>query len=411
MDQYFIFDPAAARDYLEDIGRLKNSAVIRRDNARSAVKNCLYRSDSLRESFRTREEQARRTLEELGNQPSEEEAQQQIDHAREELEAARAARQRLDSLWENLYPSVQRLQNRMEEHYDTFDRRRRNGDWELERYNDVLRQIRKFTHGEDFGTSGRTALPIGWCPKNNWFSAVTADSDGKKTVTMTIGGKKQSFSCDKAGTAEAYRMAEESGDAKMIRITSAMFEVESFRRSLCLGPGDPGVPQLGGYHGNVSRQDPSGFESHHIPSKATQNRHVNWLPALSITHADHVLTASHGHKQFRVYSSVFSVNPKLYKDRKIQKKPGSNARRQKMQTYQNEVIRQIRTGETGWLHIMKSEILDLKATTGSKYDGAISAYLDAVQDMLATRGIPVAMPIGKQKGGSGDPAAGNRGTV
>ena len=60
---------------------------------------------------------------------------------------------------------------------------------------------------------------------------------------------------------------------------------------------------------------------------------------------------------------------------------------------------------------MKSEILDLKATTGSKYDGAISAYLDAVQDMLATRGIPVAMPIGKQKGGSGDPAAGNRGTV
>ena len=39
-------------------------------------------------------------------------------------------------------------------------------------------------------------------------------------------------------------------------------------------------------------------------------------------------------------------------------------------------------------NIRKNEILDLVRDTGHRYDGGISAYFDAVVDMLAGRGIP-----------------------
>jgi hypothetical protein len=37
---------------------------------------------------------------------------------------------------------------------------------------------------------------------------------------------------------------------------------------------------------------------------------------------------------------------------------------------------------------LKNEVYDLKSATGGRYDGGISAFLDAVIDMIATRGIP-----------------------
>lgn len=395
------FDPAAARDYLEEMEQLKRSADIRRENNLSAVSYAQRSYDSLWDSLRIREDRACQKLEELQSASSDEEEgeQTEIFQAQQELNEAQMARCRLERLWEELYPGVRQLQIRMEEHYDDFVRHKQNGDLELQRYDETLRQFREVVRGEEVPSSGERGALIGWCPGANWFSAVTAQPDGSKSAFVTIGGKRQSFSCDRSGFAKAYRTAWRSGDRDMMARTSAMFEVETFRESLELGMGDPNIPQLGGYHGNVSKQDPKGYESHHIPSDASQDRHKNWLPALSLTREDHRLTASHGRKQFRTYCSVFSYDRKVIKGANTLDKKWENnrkSRRQEADFYVNEVIRQIRIGEIGWIQIMKSEILELKAAFGDKYDGAISAYLDAVLDMLATRGIPAAVPL-KQK--------------
>ena len=45
-------------------------------------------------------------------------------------------------------------------------------------------------------------------------------------------------------------------------------------------------------------------------------------------------------------------------------------------------------GSSGYVAAVRNELYDLRVSTGHKYDGGISAYLDAVIDMLAGRGLP-----------------------
>lgn len=207
----------------------------------------------------------------------------------------------------------------------------------------------------------------GWCKKNHMRN-VYADENGKKCFHMNIGGSNIHFPCTASGAAKAYRAAVKSGDSDLIARTSAIYEVEILRADLELGTGDDAYPQLGGYHADVSMQDPSGFESHHIPSRSIQDENAKWLPTISISRADHERTSSYSGKQRRVYEPVFgSGNGKSYK---------------------TNTAETISKGSCGYIQVMKNEILDLVRDTGHRYDGGISAYFDAVVDMLAGRGIP-----------------------
>jgi hypothetical protein len=158
------------------------------------------------------------------------------------------------------------------------------------------------TAGETGGGSAATGTgeqqPSGWCASNS-MEAVKVDGHGNKTVSMNIGGVERTYPCTKAGMEEAYRHAETSGNQDMISRTSAMFEIEVLREDLELGDGDGRFAQIGGYHRDVKRQDPDGYESHHIPSRGAQDENGEMLPTVSITYEDHKLTSSFAGKQKR----------------------------------------------------------------------------------------------------------------
>lgn len=221
------------------------------------------------------------------------------------------------------------------------------------------------------------ALPVGWCTSNS-MTAVGVSKHGQKIVTMTIGGVERSFPCTKSGMEEAYGCAKASGNQDMVARTSAMFEIEAFRESLELGNGEPGFAQLGGYHKDVKKQDPTGYESHHIPSRATQDEDGEMLPTISITHGDHAITSSFAWKQRKKYQPVFS--------------PSISST-----NYKESIIQNLEKGSAGYVDSIKHELWDLRSTTGHRYDGGVAAYLDAVIDMLSTRGIPKARSVNKMR--------------
>lgn len=227
--------------------------------------------------------------------------------------------------------------------------------------------------------AGRTsagASPAGWCAANS-MRAVRVDARGQKSVSMTIGGVERSYPCTASGMAKAYRQAKASGEQDMIERTGAMFEIETLRGDLELGSGESGFAQLGGYHRDVKKHDPAGYESHHIPSRGVQDEDGEMLPTISITRDDHKLTSSYAGKQGKVYRPVFpdGLAPTSYKE---------------------SVAQNLEEGSAGYIHAIRCELLDLRSTTGHRYDGGISAYLDAVIDMLSTRGIPKAKSGGRK---------------
>ena len=223
------------------------------------------------------------------------------------------------------------------------------------------------SHATSPGAQPASSLP-GWCPKNS-MQSIHAGSAGGKTLSLTIGDRTGTYSCDKNGLAEAYDAACSAGDSDMVARLSAMFEIETLREDLELEAGDPAFAQLGGYHRDVSAQDPAGYESHHIPARSVLKENAGWLPAISITEADHALTSSYRGRQNHSYTSLFS--------------PSEPALR-----YKDQVSQKIAQGGSGYVEALRNEIWDLRLTTGHRYDGGISACLDAVIDLLATRGIP-----------------------
>lgn len=212
------------------------------------------------------------------------------------------------------------------------------------------------------------SLSIEWCILPG-LSAVRRDSEGQKVVVMTIADVERAYPCTQSGMETAYRYAKASGNRDMIARTSAMFEIETFREDMELDGGDTNFAQIGGYHKYVQKWEPKGYESHHIPSQTVQAANGKMLPALAITKEDHKLTSSYGGKQRKTYHSVFPDNVSETK-------------------YKDSVSQKLEQGGSGYIELVKAELLDLRITTGHRYDGGISAYLDAVIDMLATRGIP-----------------------
>ena len=336
------------------------------------------------------------------------EAAEEMLTASEDLSKAQAKLQKLTDIWDQYTPALESAAHRVEDGQSAFITLVNNGNRDLGQYIGIMEKARSALYG---GTPGQTSpagsqqsgtgargsdspavsqnnnpsnvtasrssgVAVGWC-KSNSMSAVQVNSNGDKVVSMTIGGTEQQFPCTKSGMARAYRKALKSGDSDMIARTSAMFEIETLREDLELGAGDEGYPQLGGYHRDVKTQDPHGFESHHIPSRSVQDVNAEWLPAISISEEDHKLTSSYSGKQRRVYepfipSSIPSVS------------------------YKESITQNLERGSPGYIDSVKSELLDLRLTTGHRYDGGVSAYLDTVIDMLASRGIPEA----KRSGGS-----------
>lgn len=320
------------------------------------------------------------------------EADRRAAKARAELTDARSKQMQLDKVWNAHYPQARNLEQKMEASLSGFSRLKEDSRKDLDHYAELMERARRILHDYSFGTGSRSSggsstgstgntaaedppdisipLPadLGWCPRNS-MKAVRLEEDGTKTVTLTVGGESRTYSCDRRGIANAYAEASRCRDFEMIPVTSAMFEIEDLRANLELTAGDTDVPQLGGYHRDVKEQDGAGYESHHIPAQSVQSTHANWLPTISITEADHALTPSYRGKSKYAHESFV---PKSWEKT----------------TYRQSMSKKISQGSSGYIHAVKCEILELRERFGNKYDGAISAFLDAVLDMLSTRGIP-----------------------
>lgn len=321
------------------------------------------------------------------------EARHRAAKAQAQLTEARSMELRLNRFWDSQYPPARTVQQKMEAALSGFSHLRQCAQKDLDHYGELMEKARQVLNEYAFsGVTGRTGsfsstsgtvatstreepaapLPanLGWCARNS-MNAVRVDGSGVKTVTMTIGGESRTYTCDRKGMANAYRDANRFRDVDMLAVTSAMFEIEDLRANLDLTTGMAGVPQLGGYHRDVKVQDGEGYESHHIPAQSVQSAAADWLPTISITEDDHALTPSYRGKSKHVYESFV---------------PHSGEK----ESYRNLVSRKVSSGSAGYIHALKSEVLELRDCVGHKYDGGISAFLDAVLDMLSTRGIPEA---------------------
>lgn len=301
-------------------------------------------------------------------------ARQDMAVAQEKIAKAQANLNALAQAWQNYGQPAQSVLMRAGDRHAALAALSNNSVRDLNDFSTRMRNAEKALYGEI--TSGPRSIPShrnggggaapGWC-QNTGMTSVHLGANGQKQFTVTIGGSTQTYPLTKSGTAKAYRAAVKSGDQDMIARTAAMFEVETIREQLELTAGAPDVPQLGGYYGRVKVEDPARFEANHIPSKATMDEDIDFLPALTMSRYDHTDTPSHSGKQNTKLSSY-----------------AGNV------TYKQAITQQIGQGGSGYIEAMRDELLDLRKSTGNRYDGGVSGFLDAVIDMFATRGIPKA---------------------
>lgn len=301
-------------------------------------------------------------------------AQQDMAAAQAKISKAQANLNALNQAWQEYGNPAQSMLMRAGDHHAALAALSANGVRDLNAFSTHMSNAKKALYGET--TAGPRSSPAarsggggaapGWC-RETGMTSVHLGANGQKQFTLTIGGTTRTYPLTKSGTAKAYRAAVKSGDQDMIARTSAMFEVETIREQLELTAGDPNVPQLGGYYGRVKVEDPAKYEANHIPSKATMDEEPDLLPALTMSRYDHSDTPSYSGKQ----------NAKL-------RSYNNNV------TYKKAIAQQIGQGGSGYIDALRNELLDLRVSTGNRYDGGVSAFLDAVIDMFATRGIPKA---------------------
>lgn len=146
-----------------------------------------------------------------------------------------------------------------------------------------------------------------------------------------------------------------------------LYELEVLRDDLELTEGDPTIPQLGGVYGKI-RGVISGYEAHHIPSKAVQDASELNLPAIAMSAEDHALTDSYRGRQNHIFHSIWYDEP---------------------ETYRNEAASLIDSGD--YIRLVRYELLNIRDRCGHKYDEAINQYLDALKEYIQTNGIPNAV--------------------
>ena len=101
------------------------------------------------------------------------------------------------------------------------------------------------------------------------------------------------YDADESGSAETAAGIQTSGTAELDSqqyVIYVLHELNILQEILDLTDGEPGVLQLGGYHGEV-KKDASKvaekFESHHIPSQGALADNADNLPTIAISKEDH----------------------------------------------------------------------------------------------------------------------------
>lgn len=151
------------------------------------------------------------------------------------------------------------------------------------------------------------------------------------------------------------------------------FSIQSIRKSLELTTGDPAVYQSGGYYGRIRQALSSrrilGYEVHHIPSKAVVKKWGSTysLPAIALLKEDHVKTDSFRYKS-RIKHASFLPDVTV------------------SSSYIEQAKERIEIAQL--FDLIRIELLNIRDQCGHKYDGAISQYLDALEEYVLKHDYP-----------------------
>lgn len=305
------------------------------------------------------------------NREAAQNAQQRYMMYTQKLQELRSVERRIQEVWGGFGEDVGRSISAMENNIRDVNALWRGGRAGLSEYLDILtRGNTALAPGSAAGAVSHTeqsGKSRGRPPSYIMHQSVKTAPDGKKILSLSIGGSPFETVLSKSGAAAAYRKAVACNDTEMIARCRAIFEVETIRQTLDLQNTPSGVMQLGGYHKEVKGRP--GYESHHIPQQGAQAVNANYLPTIALLDEDHKLTDSYGGKSSKAYQPLFSSV-------------------KENTTYKQRVQSQIAGDQ--YMHVVYCELLNLKDQFGDKYNAGISQYLDSLADMLGTRGIPSA---------------------
>lgn len=193
------------------------------------------------------------------------------------------------------------------------------------------------------------------------------DSKGTHSTVSAQGGasgKNGSVSTDSRKTTGPAKL---STPAQVSERT--LFELDVLEADLKLTDGDSSIMQVGGYDSEVTKVTKgSGFESHHIPPQSIFTDQRGNLPTIAITKEDHKKTSSFSGRMGHRYEPII---------------PGGNTDHPKHKQSITDSVDQ------GFLaEMIRNEIYEIREAFGSKYDGAIKQYLDAMRDYIKKNGVP-----------------------
>lgn len=177
---------------------------------------------------------------------------------------------------------------------------------------------------------------------------------------------------DKKEIINKWNEAVSSGDVNCMNKYRTLYELNSFFEELDLTDGAENIIQEGGLYKDLKTH--LGYERHHIPSCAVQEKNKNFLPAIAMTKEDHALTDSYRWKQNNKTTSLWGEEFKEYKI---------------------EASNKISDNE--YIELVKAEIFNVVESTGHKYDGGIKAYFQSLYTMIEKDGVPQAHLFHKEK--------------
>lgn len=162
---------------------------------------------------------------------------------------------------------------------------------------------------------------------------------------------------------DKYNNAKAAGDEDEMNKYRTLYEINSFYNEFNLTDGEEGVVQEGGLYKDLKTHE--GYERHHIPSSAVQDKNKGKLPALTITKEDHINTDSYKWKQNKKNTSFLGES---------------------FEKYKVEASDMISNGE--YAELVKAEVFNIIENNGHKYDGGLKGYFQALYTMIENEGVP-----------------------
>lgn len=283
------YDKAALQEYMDQVVTVGEQMHRRQDESLNLFNSCkqqynrihtkleevahraynqVENAESMRRSAEFEYETARRTAENAEDEDTKNAAMQRMQRAQvmraeadEEYAKASVAYSKasgnlrsLSELWDGNAPALESQAHRVEDGMASFSRLVANGNSDLGEYMSIMEKAQAALYGESgesigsngssssfggttsfAGTQGSTAYGgqsgTGSSFKSKLGNAVgiVAGANGLKTISMSIGGKIQSFPNTKSGIAKAHRVALKSGDSELASHTSQMFSSSALK--------------------------------------------------------------------------------------------------------------------------------------------------------------------------------------